>query len=359
MKRTPFYTQHQHMGAKIVPFGGYEMPVQYTSIIAEHKKVRSSVGVFDVSHMGEFLVKGTNALAFLQKITVNDVAKLVPGRAQYSAMCYDDGGIVDDLLVYKLGENHFMVVVNASNIDKDFQWMNNHLLPDVELRNESDATALLAIQGPKAERTLQKLTPVNLASIEYYHFAKGTCAGVEMIISRTGYTGEPGFEIYFSSEHAEKIWTAVFDAGKEFEIAPIGLGARDTLRLEMGYCLYGNDIDQTTNTLEAGLGWITKLSKGEFISKPVLEKVKAEGVKRKLVGMALPGKTVARHGYAVQANGNKVGAVTSGTFSPSLEQGIAMGYVAAEHAVTGNTVAIDIRGSLTEAKIVAFPFLHK
>ncbi len=358
MKRTPFYDLHVKSGAKIVPFAGYEMPVQYTSIIEEHKKVRSSVGVFDVSHMGEFIVTGKNAQSFLQKLTVNDVTKLVPGRAQYSAMCYDDAGIVDDLLVYKLAENHFMVVVNASNIEKDFRWMNNHLLPDVELKDESDATALLAVQGPKAELTLQKLTAVNLSSIEYYHFSKGICADVEMILSRTGYTGEPGFEIYFPVEHAEKVWNAVFAAGKECGIAPIGLGARDTLRLEMGYCLYGNDIDQTTNTLEAGLGWITKLSKGDFVSKTALEKVKAEGIKRKLVGMMLHGKAVARHGYTVHVNGDKVGTVTSGTFSPSLERGIAMGYVAAEHAAAGSSVGIDIRGTLTEAEIVAFPFLH-
>jgi aminomethyltransferase len=359
MKRTPFYDLHVKAGAKIVPFAGFEMPVQYTSIIEEHKKVRSSVGVFDVSHMGEFIVAGKNAQSFLQKLTVNDVSKLTPGRAQYSAMCYDDAGIVDDLLVYKLAENHFMVVVNASNIEKDFRWMNNHLLPDVELKDESDATALLAIQGPKAELTLQKLTTVNLSSIEYYHFVKGSCADVEMILSRTGYTGEPGFEIYFPVEHAEKVWNAVFKAGKEFGITPIGLGARDTLRLEMGYCLYGNDIDQTTNTLEAGLGWITKFSKGDFISKAALEKVKAEGLKRKLVGMMLPGKAVARHGYTIHINGDKVGAVTSGTFSPSLERGIAMGYVTAEHAAAGSSVDIDIRGTLTEAEIVAFPFLHK
>lgn len=365
MKRTPFYDLHVKAGAKIVPFGGYEMPVQYTSIIEEHKKVRSSVGVFDVSHMGEFIVTGKNAQSFLQNLTVNDVAKLSPGRAQYSAMCYEDGGIVDDLLVYKIAENHFMVVVNASNIEKDFRWMNNHLLPDVELKDESDATALLAIQGPNAERTMQKLTSVKLSEIEYYHFTNGTCADTTMLLSRTGYTGEPGFEIYFPAAFAERIWNAVFDAGNEFGIAPIGLGARDTLRLEMGYCLYGNDIDQTTNTLEAGLGWITKFSKGDFIGKPVLEKIKAEGVTRKLVGMVLPGKTVARHGYTIHAcsaasgiSGEKIGTVTSGTFSPSLEKGIAMGYVSAEQAVVGNSVCIDIRGTLTEAKIVAFPFLQ-
>lgn len=359
MKQTPFHSIHRQLGAKMVPFGGYEMPVQYTSIIEEHKAVRTAVGVFDVSHMGEFIVKGKNAQAFLQYATVNDVAKLVPGEARSSAMCYDDAGIVDDLLVYKIGEGHFMVVVNASNSEKDFEWMSRHCMPDVELRNESDATALLAIQGPKSQTVLQKLTSVDLKSIPYYRFKEVSVAGVDMILSRTGYTGELGYEIYFSPSYAENVWNALFKAGKDCGIMPVGLGARDTLRLEMGYCLYGNDIDQTTNTLEAGLGWITKLKKGDFIGRSVLEKVKAEGPKRKLVGIEIEGKAIARHGYAIQANGTAVGSVTSGTFSPSLEKGIAMGYVDVACSSVGTLVDIDVRGKAVQGKITALPFLKK
>ncbi|MDD8019480.1 MAG: glycine cleavage system aminomethyltransferase GcvT, partial [Bacteroidota bacterium] len=349
----------QKYGAKIVPFGGFEMPVQYAGIMEEHKTVRNSVGVFDVSHMGEFFAKGANALSFLQKITVNDVSKLQPGKAQYSAMCYNDGGIVDDLLIYMRAENDYMIVVNASNIDKDFAWMKQHCPADVKFENKSDEVALLAIQGPKSLDTLKKLTSVNLSAIEYYHFVQGKLAGIDMTISRTGYTGELGFEIYFDASHAEKIWNAIFEAGKEFGITPIGLGARDTLRLEMGYCLYGNDIDQTTNPLEAGLGWITKLQKNDFIAKNVLDKVKANGIKRKLVGMTLKEKAVPRHGYPIVVNGTNVGTVTSGTFAPSLEKGIAMGYVSTNYAAMGSTVTIDIRGKLMDATVVALPFLKK
>ncbi len=359
MKRTPFYELHKQCGGKIVPFAGYEMPVHYAGIIEEHKAVRNAVGVFDVSHMGEFFVSGENALSFLQKITVNDVSKLSPGKAQYSAMCYDDGGIVDDLLVYMLAENEYMIVVNASNIEKDFDWMKKFSPADVRFENKSDETALLAIQGPKSLETLQKLTAVDLKSISYYNFVKGSVDGIEMIISRTGYTGELGFEIYFSVQYAEKIWNALFTAGKEFGITPIGLGARDTLRLEMGYCLYGNDIDQTTNPIEAGLGWITKLSKQDFNAKTVLEKIKSDGPKRKLVGMALQEKAVPRHGYSIIVNGESAGVVTSGTFAPSLEKGIAMGYIAVPHCEIGSAVFIDVRGKLFEAAVVQLPFLKK
>jgi aminomethyltransferase len=359
MKQTPFHSIHRQLGAKMVPFGGYEMPVQYTSIIEEHKAVRTAVGVFDVSHMGEFVVKGKNAQAFLQLVTVNDVAKLVPGEAQYSAMCYDDAGIVDDLLVYKIGEEHFMVVVNASNAEKDFEWMRKHLMPDVDLRNESDTTALLAVQGPKSQTVIQKLTSFDVKSIPYYRFKEVSVAGVDMLLSRTGYTGELGYEIYFSPSYAENVWNSLFKAGKDCGITPIGLGARDTLRLEMGYCLYGNDIDQTTNTLEAGLGWITKLKKGDFVGRPVLEKVKADGVKRKLVGIDIEEKAIARHGYAIHSNGTLVGSVTSGTFSPTLERGIAMGYVDAAHCADGSPVRIDVRGKEVKGKITALPFLKK
>jgi aminomethyltransferase len=359
MKRTPFFEIHQKAGGKIVPFGGYEMPVQYAGIMEEHKTVRNAVGVFDVSHMGEFFAAGAQALPFLQNITVNDVSKLTPGKAQYSAMCYEDGGIVDDLLIYMLAENSYMIVVNASNIDKDWEWMKKHCPSDVSFENKSDGTALLAVQGPKSLQTMQKLTSANLASIPYYHFVQGNLAGIDMIISRTGYTGELGFEIYFDVQHGEKIWNAIFDAGKEFGIAPIGLGARDTLRLEMGYCLYGNDIDQTTNPIEGGLGWITKLAKGDFIAKPVLERTKAEGPKRKLVGMMLQDKAVPRHGYPLMVNGTSVGVVTSGTFSPMLGKGIAMGYVNASHAEIGSKIQIDVRGKFIDATIVTLPFLKK
>lgn len=359
MKKTPFHEIHKKAGAKIVPFAGYEMPVLYAGIMEEHKAVRNAVGVFDVSHMGEFFAKGKNSLPFLQSITVNDVSKLTPGKAQYSAMCFENGGIVDDLLIYMLAEQSYMIVVNASNIEKDWEWMKKHCPADVAFENKSDETALLAIQGPKSLETMQKLTSSNLATIPYYHFVQGSIAGIEMTISRTGYTGELGFEIYFNVDHAEKIWNAIFDAGKEFGITPIGLGARDTLRLEMGYCLYGNDIDQTTNPIEANLGWITKFNKGEFVSKSILEKTKTEGPKRKLVGMMLSDKAVPRHGYPLVVNGSQVGVVTSGTFSPSLEKGIAMGYVNVPYTEIGSKISIDVRGKMVEATVAALPFLKK
>jgi aminomethyltransferase len=359
MKRTPFYAIHRQLGAKIVPFGGYEMPVQYTGIFEEHKAVRNSVGVFDVSHMGEFTVKGKNAQAFLQRVTVNDVAKLAPGEAQYSAMCNDESGIIDDLLVYKIGDDHFMVVVNASNIENDFEWMNRHLMPEVEFSNDTDSIALLAIQGPQSRSTLQKLTSVDLNNLSYYHFERGKVGGVDATISRTGYTGELGYEVYFPVRHAEQTWHRLFDAGKEFNVMPVGLGARDTLRLEMGYCLYGNDIDQTTNTLEAGLGWITKLNKGEFVGRTVLQKLKVEGLKRKLVGIRIEEKAVPRHGYAIQVNGTPVGSVTSGTFSPSLERGIAMGYVTIANSSVGTSLSVVVRGREVEGKVTALPFFKR
>jgi len=359
MKRTPFYAIHQRLGAKIVPFGGFEMPVQYAGIIEEHKAVRDSVGVFDVSHMGEFRVKGKNAQAFLQSVTVNDVAKLKVGEAQYSAMCDETGGIIDDLLVYKIGDDEFMTVVNASNIGKDFDWMERHLMPEVEFHDDSDSIALLAVQGPHSMSTLQKIVSLDLNSLKYYNFSSGTIGGVDATISRTGYTGELGYEIYFPAAHAERVWQLIFDAGKEFNIVPVGLGARDTLRLEMGYCLYGNDIDQTTNTLEAGLGWITKLNKGDFVGKPVLMKVKSEGLHRKLVGIRIDEKAVPRHGYTIQAAGVPVGSVTSGTFSPSLEKGIAMGYVTIANAAVGTSVSVDVRGRGVEGKITALPFITR
>jgi aminomethyltransferase len=361
MKRTRFYSVHKNLGAKIVEFAGYEMPIQYSSIIAEHKAVRNSVGVFDVSHMGEVFVSGENALAFVQHITINDASKLTSGRVQYSAMCYPDGGIVDDLLVYRLGENEFMLVINASNIDKDFKWMNENNKHGAVLENLSDEYSLLAVQGPNSKSVLKKITNANLESLEYYHFTKAVVTGVEMILSRTGYTGELGYELYFKGDEklAEIVWNKIFDAGKEFDIQPVGLAARDSLRLEMGFCLYGNDIDRTTNPLEAGLGWITKLNKDYFIGKEALLKFKAEGLKRKLSAMISEEKAFPRHGYDINCNGKKIGQVTSGTVSPVLDKPIALGYLDTDYAVEGKEVNILIRGKEISAKVVKLPFVKK
>ena len=360
MKRTAFYEIHKSLGAKIVEFGGFEMPVQYSGIIEEHLAVRNNVGVFDVSHMGEFEVRGKDALAFLQSVTVNDVARLNEGKIQYSAMCYPDGGIVDDLLVYHVGD-HYMLVVNASNIDKDLEWLRSQAKGDVQMKDASDDFSLLAIQGPRSRDLLQAVTDISLSSIEYYQFARGAVAGIPAIISRTGYTGELGFEIYFESDLStgKKVWDAVFAAGKEFGVAPVGLGARDTLRLEMGYCLYGNDIDQTTHPLEAGLGWITKLDKGEFSGREPMVNAKKVGPKRKLVGLMLPERNIARHGYTITGKGSTIGNVTSGTFSPSLQKSVALGYVSASFAQPGTEVAVSIRGKEIPATVVKTPFLQK
>jgi aminomethyltransferase len=359
MKKTKFYNMHIKEGAKIVEFAGYLMPVQYSSIIAEHKTIRNSVGVFDVSHMGEVFVKGDKALDFVQKITVNDASILTPGRVQYSAMCYENGGIVDDLLVYRLAENEFMLVINASNIQKDFEWMGKNNI-GIELRNESDEYSLLAVQGPNSGKVIQKLTS-DFLDMEYYHFIKTKINGIDMIVSRTGYTGELGYELYFKGDEktAENIWNAVMEAGKEFNIQPTGLGCRDSLRLEMGFCLYGNDIDQTTNPLEAGLGWITKLKKESFIGKESLLKVKEEGLKRKLVPLTTNEKAFPRHGYDLTVAGQKVGTVTSGTVSPVLDKPIALGYVDVKFAKEGSSVNFSIRGKEIPAEVVRLPFIKK
>lgn len=359
MKRTKFYNIHKKLNAKIVEFAGFEMPIQYTSIIQEHKSVRHSVGVFDVSHMGEIFIKGQRALDFVQYITVNDASKLFPGRVQYSAMCYEDGGIVDDLLVYKIADDEFLLVVNASNIQKDFDWMNKNNKFGVDITNRSDDYSLLAVQGPDSLKTLQKIADRNI-DLEYYHFTKMKIADVEMIVSRTGYTGELGYELYFEGDEstAEKIWNAVFEAGKEFNIQPVGLGARDTLRLEMGYCLYGNDIDQTTNPLEAGLGWITKLNKTDFVGKEALLKAK-ENITRKLVAMVSEEKTFPRHGYDISANGRKIGHITSGTVSPILDKAIALGYVEKDFSAVDTQVNFVVRGKEFPAKVVKLPFVKK
>jgi aminomethyltransferase len=360
MKRTTFYNIHKNLGAKLVEFAGYEMPIQYSSIIAEHKAVRNSVGVFDVSHMGEVFVKGEKALDFVQHITVNDASKLFAGRVQYSAMCYEEGGIVDDLLVYRIADDEFMLVINASNIEKDFAWMQLNNKFGVELKNESDEYSLLAVQGPNALKTLQKLTDTQI-NLEYYHFTKLTLAGIDMIFSRTGYTGELGYELYFKGNEkvAEDLWNKIFEAGKEFDIQPVGLAARDSLRLEMGFCLYGNDIDQTTNPLEAGLGWITKLSKQSFIGKDALVKFKESGLKRKLVAITSDEKTFPRHGYDLSVNNNKIGTITSGTVSPMLEKPIAMGYVETQFAEIGSEINFLIRGKEFPAKVVKLPFVKR
>lgn len=362
LKRTAFYDLHLAHGAKMVEFAGFEMPIHYpTGIVEEHKRVRQGVGLFDVSHMGELIVHGPDALAFVQKVTVNDVSKLTPGRVQYSAMCYNNGGIVDDLLVYCLDVNRYMLVVNAANIAKDVEWLRKNLSGNVVLEDRSDSISLLAVQGPQSLATLQKLTSADLSSLAYYHFVQGKLAGVDMTISRTGYTGELGFELYFPAdvETGKRVWEAVMEAGREFNITPVGLGARDTLRLEMGFCLYGNDIDETTNPLEAGLGWITKLDKGEFNGRAALLKAKSEGLKRKLVGFTVAEKAFPRHGYAIHANGRAIGHVTSGTFSPILEKGIGMGYVAVEHAAAGNQVEIIIRGKGVPATVTSLPFVNR
>ncbi len=356
VKKTPFYNKHVECGAKIVPFAGFLMPVQYTGIIEEHRRVRETVGVFDVTHMGEFIVKGLSAEKFLNTITINDVSKLGVGQVQYSAMCYPDGGIVDDLLVYRF-KDHYMMVVNASNLDKDFDWAKEHLIENMELKNFSDETGLLAVQGPKVFETLQPLTDIKLEDISFYHFVEGKIAGIDMIISRTGYTGEKGFELYHKSADSEYLWDEIFKAGRSFDIQPIGLGARDTLRLEMKYCLYGNDIDKTTNPLEAGLGWITKFDKGNFIGRETLLKIKETGFKRKLIALEMIDIGIPRHGYRIYFEGKEVGTVTSGTQSPSLNKGIGLGYVVKEHTKIGTELEIESRGRIINAKIVKPPFV--
>jgi aminomethyltransferase len=360
MKKTNFYSIHEKSGAKIVEFAGFYMPIQYTSIIAEHKAVRNSVGVFDVSHMGEIFIRGAKAADFVQYITTNDVNKLVPGRVQYSAMCYTDGGIVDDLLVYMISPEEFMLVVNASNLEKDYKWMKDNNKHSVDIVNESDEYSLLAIQGPRSKDTLQKITDREL-DLEYYHFFRASVAGREMIVSRTGYTGELGYEIYFKANEndAIEIWNAVFLAGNEYGIQPVGLAARDSLRLEVGFCLYGNDIDNTTNPLEAGLGWITKLNKENFIGKEAILKAKSEGLKRRLTPIISEEKIFPRHGYSITADKKIIGAVTSGTVSPVLDKPIALAYIDNGYNSEGGSVNINIRGKEVPALVTKLPFISK
>ncbi|WP_207536485.1 glycine cleavage system aminomethyltransferase GcvT [Desertivirga arenae] len=357
MKNTALTEKHISLGAKIVPFAGYNMPVQYEGINAEHAAVRNGVGVFDVSHMGEFILKGEKALDLIQRVTSNDASKLIDGKVQYSCLPNENGGIVDDLLVYRIDEKTYMLVVNASNIQKDWDWISRFNTEAVDMKDISDRTSLLAVQGPKAVQALQKLTEVELSSMEYYSFKKGKFAGIDnVLISATGYTGASGFEIYFDAEHSEHIWDAIFEAGAEFGIKPIGLGARDTLRLEMGFCLYGNDIDDTTSPIEAGLGWITKFNK-EFTNSAALKDQKEKGPDRKLVGFEMIERGIPRHDYPiVDAEGNQIGKVTSGTQSPSLQKAVGLGYVETEFAQVGTEIFISIRNTAVKAKIVKFPF---
>jgi len=358
MKDIALLEKHIALGAKIVPFAGFNMPVQYEGINAEHAAVRNSVGVFDVSHMGEFILKGKGALDLIQRVTSNDASKLVDGKVQYSCLPNEEGGIVDDLLVYRIDESTYLLVVNASNIEKDLQWIQKYNELDVDIKDISDRTSLLAVQGPKATTVLQQLTEIDLSSMEYYSFKKGTFAGVEnVLISATGYTGAGGFELYFDNEHAVQIWDAVFEAGKDSDIKPIGLGARDTLRLEKGFCLYGNDIDDTTSPLEAGLGWITKFST-KFTNSEALEAQKKAGVKKKLVGFEMIERGIPRHDYPItKEDGEVIGRVTSGTQSPTLQKAIGMGYVDITSAEPGTEIFIAIRNANVRARVVKFPFV--
>ena len=360
MKHTPFIEKHLALGAKMAEFAGFNMPISYSGINDEHAAVRNNAGVFDVSHMGEFVLKGDKALSLIQQLTTNDVSKLVAGKAQYNCLTNKAGGIIDDLIVYCIEENQeYLLVVNASNIDKDWNWIVEHNTENVEMHNISDATCLLAIQGPNATKIMQSLTDVDILNMKYYSFTKGNFAGIDnVLISATGYTGSGGIEIYFENKNddADIIWDKIFQAGMPHGLKPIGLAARDTLRLEMGYCLYGNDIDDTTSPLEAGLGWIVKFSKN-FTAKEVLERQKAEGIKQKLVGLEMIQKGIPRHGYEIQnKNGETIGRITSGTQSPTLQKPIAMGYVGIDHAKINNEVFIKIRDKSLLAKVVKMPF---
>jgi aminomethyltransferase len=360
MKQTAFTEKHIALGAKMAEFAGYNMPISYSGINDEHAAVRNNAGVFDVSHMGEFILKGENALDLIQRVTTNDASKLTAGKAQYSCLPNEQGGIVDDLIIYCLEENKaYMLVVNASNIEKDWNWISSYNTKGVEMHNISEKTCLLAIQGPNATKILQPLTDVDILNLKYYTFVKGTFAGVEnVVISATGYTGSGGVEIYFEDQgdNASKIWDAIFAEGTPKGLKPIGLGARDTLRLEMGYCLYGNDIDDSTSPLEGGLGWITKFSK-DFTAKDIIEKQKADGVTRKLVGFEMIEKGIPRHGYEiVDADGKVLGVVTSGTQIPGLNKAVGLGYVAKEKSAIDSTIYIKIRDKQVEAKVAKAPF---
>ena len=361
MKNTALTDTHVRLGAKMVPFAGYNMPVQYEGVNIEHETVRENLGVFDVSHMGEFFITGPTAMDLIQYVTTNDVSTMTPGRAQYNCMPNGNGGIVDDLIVYMIEENKYLLVVNASNIEKDWNWISQHNSFDAEMCDLSDEYSLLAIQGPMAVDAMQSLTSLNLAGIKYYHFEVGPFAGIEnVIISATGYTGSGGFEIYCKNGEVKQIWDKVLEAGASYGIKPIGLAARDTLRLEMGFCLYGNDIDDSTSPLEAGLGWITKLNKGTFIDRERLAAQKEAGVKEKLVGFELIDRGIPRHDYPiVDSEGKKIGRVTSGTMAPTVKKAIGLGYVAKEYAGVDSDIFIEVRNKRLKAKVVKPPFYKK
>ena len=354
IKRTSLFDNHKALRARIVPFAGFEMPLQYAGVIKEHIAVRKAAGAFDVSHMGELIVKGKNAEKFLNYVTINDVSKIEIGQAQYSAMCYDDGGIIDDLLIYRYKE-YYMLVVNAANIDKDFNWLNEHLLDDVILENRSNEISLMALQGPISREILSKISEPNISELPFYYFIEGRVADCDVTIARTGYTGELGFEIYGNNKDIPKVWDAIFNIGKPMGLLPAGLAARDTLRLEMKFCLYGNDIDKTTHPYEAGLGWITKVDKGDFIGREAIIDRKAN-MTRRLVCIEMLDKAIPRQGYEIYINEEKVGYFTSGGQSPSLQKGIGLAYINRPHTKSGTEIEVEIRGKRKKAVIVKPPF---
>lgn len=359
VRRTPLNAVHRRMGAKMVPFGGWDMPVQYRGILEEHRAVRGAAGLFDVSHMGEVEFVGPDALEALQRLTSNDAAKLQVGQIQYSALTTEAGSFVDDLTVYKIADQRYMVTVNAGNIAKDVAWMQERATGRVEVRNRSDDLALLAVQGPRALEILQRLTSANLSAIRYYWFARGEVLGQDALLSRTGYTGEDGFEVYLAPDQAERLWTALLEVGSPWGLLPCGLGARDTLRLEAKMALYGNDIDEQHTVLEADLGWIVKLGKGDFIGRAALARQKAEGIQRKLVGFEMVGRGIARQHYPIVKDGRPIGEVTSGAPSPTLGKHIGLGYVAAPHATIGTEFSVMVRGTPVAARVVATPFYKR
>jgi aminomethyltransferase len=361
LKRTPLYEQHRALGARLVEFGGWEMPVQYSGVLQEHEAVRTRAGLFDVSHMGELKIEGPGAEAFLQYLVPNDISRLAVYQALYTQLCLPDGNTLDDVLVYHLAEGHYMLVVNAANTAKDFAWVREQAaqLRDVAVTDQSDTTSLIALQGPAAQAILQPLSAADLAAIRYYHFAAGAVAGAPCLISRTGYTGEDGFELYCAPVDAVKLWSDLLAAGRGHGLLPAGLGARDTLRLEAGFCLYGHELNEQTNPLEAGLGWSVKLDRGDFIGRDALLKIKAEGVERKLIGVEMLARGICRADYIIYVNEHPIGSLTSGGPGPTVHKNIGLGYVVAAHAVAGRHVDIDIRGRHTAAQIVALPFYKR
>jgi aminomethyltransferase len=360
LKKTPLNAEHKALKGRLIDFGGWELPVQYTTVVDEHRTVRTQVGLFDVSHMGEISVVGPKALEFVQGLTTNNIAKMTIGQAQYNALCYENGTIVDDIIVYRRGQDNFFIVVNASNSDKDFDWIMQHKpAQGVTIENQSAQYGQIAVQGPRARELVSELVDIQLDSMKYYHFGEGKVVGVPAIIARTGYTGELGFELYVPAQTAAKVWNALMEAGQKYGVKPIGLGARDTLRLEVGYLLYGNDMDNTTTALECGLGWITKLDKGNFIGRDVLVAQKERGLSRKLVGFEMIDRAIGRHGYNIfesETSANAMGVVTSGTAGPSINLNFGHAYVASSHAKEGTEIFIDVRGERRRAKIVGRPF---